>query len=93
MRGILESTPNLAIREGMAVGLDIGPNDELRGVRTYFGITFRCSAAVVTTGTFMNGKIWVGKMSMPAGRCGASPCRGPSLSSLIRLSQLHLLIC
>jgi tRNA U34 5-carboxymethylaminomethyl modifying enzyme MnmG/GidA len=55
----------------MAVGLDIGPNEELRGVTTYFGITFRCRAAVLTTGTFMNGLIWVGRQSMPAGRCVA----------------------
>eukprot|EP00983_Pelagomonas_calceolata_P099086 1158421-Pelagomonas_calceolata.AAC.5 len=52
----------------MAVGLEIGPNDEVRGVRTYFGMTFRCRAAVLTTGTFMNGVIWVGRQSMPAGR-------------------------
>lgn len=42
---------------------------QVRGVRTFFGITFRCRAAVVTTGTFMNGRIWVGRQSMPAGRC------------------------
>jgi tRNA uridine 5-carboxymethylaminomethyl modification enzyme len=54
--------------QGMAVSLDIGPNDEVRGVSTYFGITFRCKAAVLTTGTFMNGRIWVGRQSMSAGR-------------------------
>ena len=65
---ILERTPNLDIREGMAVGLELGPNEEVAGVRTYFGITFACRAAVLTTGTFMNGRIWVGRTSMPAGR-------------------------
>lgn len=68
MRRILEETPNLFLREGMAVGLDLGPNDEVQGVRTFFGLSFRCRAAVVTTGTFMNGRIWVGRQSMPAGR-------------------------
>ena len=52
----------------MAVDLDIGPNDEVRGVRTFFGISFKCKAAVLTTGTFMNGTIWVGRQSMSAGR-------------------------
>ena len=52
----------------MAVGLELGPNEEVAGVRTYFGITFACRAAVLTTGTFMNGRIWVGRTSMPAGR-------------------------
>lgn len=70
MRGILESTPNLALREGMAVDLELGPNDEVTGVKTLFGLTFKCRAAVLTTGTFMNGRIWVGRASMPAGRQG-----------------------
>ena len=52
----------------MAVDVDIGPNDEVRGVKTYFGINFKCKAAVLTTGTFMNGTIWVGRQSMSAGR-------------------------
>lgn len=73
MRNLLEATPNLEIREGMAVDLDLDGNGEVQGVRTFFGITFRCRAAVITTGTFMNGRIWIGKQSMPAGRC--APCR------------------
>lgn len=68
MRKILEEAPNLALREGMAVDIDLGPNDEVTGVRTFFGLTFRCRAAVLTTGTFMNGRIWVGRASLPAGR-------------------------
>lgn len=68
MRSLLESTPNLALREAMVVDLDLDSNNEVRGVKTFFGITFRCRAAVITTGTFMNGRIWIGKQSMPAGR-------------------------
>ena len=37
-------------------------------MKTFFGITFQCKAVVLTTGTFMNGRIWVGRTSMPAGR-------------------------
>jgi tRNA uridine 5-carboxymethylaminomethyl modification enzyme len=40
MRRVLEATPNLFIREAMVTGLDIGPNDEVRGVNTYFGMNF-----------------------------------------------------
>lgn len=68
MRTVLESTPGLYLREGMVVSIEVGPNDEVTGVTTYFGITFRCRAAVLTTGTFMNGIIWVGRKSMAAGR-------------------------
>ncbi len=69
MRRVLEAAPNLAIREGMAVGLALDAGGRVAGVRTFFGLTFRCRAAVLTTGTFMNGRIWVGRASMPAGRC------------------------
>lgn len=68
MRRVLEQTPNLALREGMAIDVELGPNDEVTGVRTFFGLTFKCKAAVLTTGTFMNGTIWVGRQSLPAGR-------------------------
>lgn len=70
MRGVLETTPNLHIREGMAVGVEVNSNDEITGVKTFFGITFRAAAVVLTTGTFMNGTIWVGRQSMSAGRSG-----------------------
>ncbi len=53
MRTVLEDTPNLSLREGMVTSLVLGPNDEVQGVRTFFGVTFRCAAAVLTTGTFM----------------------------------------
>lgn len=69
MRNILEDTPNLELREGQAVDVMLGRNDEVTGVRTFNEMTFRCKAAVLTTGTFMNGRIWVGRQSQPAGRC------------------------
>jgi len=76
MRRVLEATPNLDIREGMVVGLEVGANDEVTGVRTYWGLVFRAPAVVLTTGTFMNGRIWVGRASMPAGRAGEAPSTG-----------------
>ncbi|KAL4435596.1 hypothetical protein ABPG77_002559 [Micractinium sp. CCAP 211/92] len=76
MRRVLETTPNLSIREGMVTSVEVGANDEVTGVTTYFGITFRCRAAVLTTGTFMNGQIWVGRKSMAAGRAGEAPSTG-----------------
>ncbi|KAJ9526553.1 hypothetical protein QJQ45_017679, partial [Haematococcus lacustris] len=48
----------------------------VQGVTTYFGITFRCRAAVLTTGTFMNGRIWVGRHSLSAGRSGEAASTG-----------------
>eukprot|EP00873_Tetraselmis_striata_P040718 jgi/Tetstr1/460982/TSEL_006134.t1 len=76
MRTVLENTPNLSIREAMVTGLELDANDEVTGVSTFWGMTFRAPAVVVTTGTFMNGVIWVGRKSLPAGRAGEAPSVG-----------------
>jgi tRNA uridine 5-carboxymethylaminomethyl modification enzyme len=70
MKGIVENQENLTIREGMVTDLVLGKNDEIIGVETYFGVAFACKAVILTTGTFLGGRIWVGNKSMEAGRAG-----------------------
>ncbi|MEB3148255.1 MAG: tRNA uridine-5-carboxymethylaminomethyl(34) synthesis enzyme MnmG [Sphaerospermopsis sp.] len=70
MKGIVENQENLTIREGMVTDLILGKNDEIIGVETYFGVAFECKAVILTTGTFLGGRIWVGNKSMEAGRAG-----------------------
>jgi tRNA uridine 5-carboxymethylaminomethyl modification enzyme len=55
----------------------IGKNDNVEGIHTFFAMVFYAPYVVLTTGTFMSGKFWVGRTSMPAGRAGesASPHR------------------
>ncbi|XP_044509778.1 tRNA uridine 5-carboxymethylaminomethyl modification enzyme MnmG-like isoform X1 [Mangifera indica] len=76
MKNIVESTANLSIREAMVTDLLLGRNDNVEGVSTFFGMNFYASSVVLTTGTFMSGKIWVGRTSMPAGRAGESASHG-----------------
>ncbi|RMD68313.1 tRNA uridine-5-carboxymethylaminomethyl(34) synthesis enzyme MnmG [Cyanobacterium aponinum AL20118] len=70
MKNIVENEPNLSLREGMVTDLVLGKNDEVIGVQTYFGTCFKTKAVVLTTGTFLGGKIWIGGKSMDAGRAG-----------------------
>ncbi|MBA0557266.1 hypothetical protein Golax_011379 [Gossypium laxum] len=70
------STPNLSIREAMVTDILLGKNDNVEGVCTFFGMNFYAPAVILTTGTFMSGKIWVGRTSMPAGRAGESASHG-----------------
>lgn len=70
MKNIVENEPNLSLREGMVTDLVLGKNDEVIGVQTYFGTCFKTKAVVLTTGTFLGGKIWIGGKSMSAGRAG-----------------------
>ncbi|XP_062147998.1 uncharacterized protein LOC133856949 isoform X2 [Alnus glutinosa] len=76
MRNIVESTPNLSIREAMVTDILLGKNDNVEGVCTFFGMKFYAPSVILTTGTFMSGKIWVGRTSMPAGRAGESASHG-----------------
>jgi tRNA uridine 5-carboxymethylaminomethyl modification enzyme len=76
MKTIVENQENLVIREGMVTDLILGPNDEVIGVQTYFGVAFRCKAVILTTGTFLDGTIWIGDRSMAAGRAGEFAATG-----------------
>lgn len=60
----------------MVTEILVGKNDNVEGVRTFFGVNFYAPSVILTTGTFMSGKIWVGKASMPAGRAGESASYG-----------------
>ena len=70
MKNIVENQENLSIREAMVTDLVLGKNDEVIGVETYFGTGFAAKAVILTTGTFLGGRIWVGNKSMEAGRAG-----------------------
>ncbi len=91
MLKILQNTPNLKIREAMVTGLAIEnyPNEIekntpeiqdrigiIKGVKTYFGSVFHAKAVVLTTGTFLGGRIWIGNQSMSAGRAGEQASEG-----------------
>ena len=91
MLKILQNTPNLKIREAMVTGLEIEhyPNQIdkktpeiqerigfIKGIKTYFGSVFHAKAVVLTTGTFLGGRIWIGNQSMSAGRAGEQASEG-----------------
>ncbi|MFN9954389.1 MAG: FAD-dependent oxidoreductase, partial [bacterium] len=78
----------LALREAMVTGLEVeldadpavappaGAIGRVLGVRTYFGSVYAAQAVVLTTGTFLGGRIWVGHQSMAAGRAGEQAAEG-----------------
>ncbi len=82
MKRVLENTPNLTVRQGMVTDLYLDAQEAVEGVGTYFGVDIRCRSVVLTTGTFLQGKIWIGRKSMDAGRAGEFPAIGLS-------QQLH----
>ena len=72
-RSLLERHENLEFFQGM-VGSLIMEGSRVAGVRTENGFEFRARAVVLTAGTFLRGKIHVGKAAgVPAGRAGDPP--------------------
>ena len=69
MRLIIEATPNLNIIE-TTVSEIWTENSKLRGIITSDGSKVVSQAVIITTGTFLNGTIHIGKNSFPGGRKG-----------------------
>ncbi len=79
MLQLLQHTPNLALREAMVTGLETtgeGNQQRISGIRTYFGSVYGAEAVILTAGTFLGGRIWVGHQSMAAGRAGEQAAEG-----------------
>ncbi|MFP3953500.1 MAG: tRNA uridine-5-carboxymethylaminomethyl(34) synthesis enzyme MnmG [Candidatus Acetothermia bacterium] len=87
MKRVLETEDNLRLHEGTAAELMV-EGGTITGVRTREGVLFRSSAAVLTTGTFLNGRVYLGDLSYPAGRTGEPPAE--SLSESIRENGINL---
>ena len=69
MRQVLENQPNLRLKQAMVDQILIADSG-IVGIRTNFGMEYRTRALVLTTGTFLQGKIFVGRNSFAAGRSG-----------------------
>lgn len=85
IRCALENQPNLLIFQQAADDLLI-EKDQVSGVVTQTGLTFAARAIVLTTGTFLNGKIHIGMENYSAGRAGDTP----SIQLAQRLRELPL---
>ncbi len=83
MRNIIEKEPNLSIKQCNASEL-IVKEGRVAGIIDEVGLEYQAGAVVLTTGTSLNGRIFIGLQSFPAGRLGEMPALGLS-ESLIRL--------
>jgi tRNA uridine 5-carboxymethylaminomethyl modification enzyme len=81
MRRVLENTDNLELIYEEVDELII-ENAEVKGIRTGSGMELQSATVVITTGTFLNGRIHIGLKSSPAGRMGEKPSTKLSQSFL-----------
>ena len=85
MKRVVESTRGLTLRQASIERVWV-ERGRIKGVQTDFGETLVGRAVVLTTGTFLQGRIHIGKRSYSGGRFGDPGIQGLSLS----LAQLGL---
>jgi tRNA uridine 5-carboxymethylaminomethyl modification enzyme len=74
VRAALEREPNVSWIIGRA-GRVLFDGDRVIGLALESGDVYRCRALVITTGTFLNGLVHVGRDQRPSGRAGEPPSR------------------
>ncbi|MBO8430865.1 tRNA uridine-5-carboxymethylaminomethyl(34) synthesis enzyme MnmG [Spirochaetes bacterium] len=83
LRNILESNDNIFLRQACITDL-IAKDGRITGAVDEFGIEYSARAIILTTGTSLNGRIFVGLKSYSAGRLGEVAATGLS-ESLMKL--------
>ncbi len=83
MKYTLEAQPNLTLRQGTVNGLLVAPAPGRDGRQVIQGVLsgarrFLARAVILTTGTFINGRLIVGDRTTPGGRAGEAPALGLS---------------
>lgn len=72
MKLLLEETPQIDILQAEVTNFLLG-NDRICGIENQFGDRILCRSIVLTTGTFLNGKLHYGLKNFPGGRAGDFP--------------------
>ena len=74
-RKILETNCKLDIYADFAVSF-LFENSKICGVRTNTGAIFKSQAVILTTGTFLNGRLFIGRTTFEGGRIGELSSHG-----------------
>ena len=77
MRNILETTPNIWLKQCCITELRT-KDGRITGAMDEYGIEYQCNAVVLTTGTSLEGKLWIGLNSYDGGRLGERGAYGLS---------------
>lgn len=75
MKKMLENTPNLFIKQAEVTSVDV-ENGRVTAVRTKLGAIHPVKASIITTGTYLNGKIHIGELSYSSGPDNLLPSSG-----------------
>lgn len=79
VRNLIESEPNIFLKQCTATELMV-ENGKVQGIKDEFGLEYYAPSVILTTGTSLEAKIWVGLQSAPFGRLGETSAKGLSAS-------------
>ncbi len=72
---IIESIDNIHLWQDTVVEV-VAKNDQVKSVITGLGIEIQTNTCIITSGTFLNGRIFIGKKSFESGRLGEKASKG-----------------
>ena len=87
MRNVIEGNENIYLRQACITDLIVN-DGQITGAVDEYGIEYSVRAAILTTGTSLDGRIWIGLQSYSAGRLGEKAAYG--LSDSLRKLGLEL---
>ena len=87
MRNVIEGNENIYLRQACITDLLV-KDGQVTGAIDEYGIEYSVRAAILTTGTSLDGRIWIGLQSYSAGRLGEKAAYG--LSDSLRKLGLEL---
>ncbi len=89
MKNTLENQENLYIKQSEIVELLTDEENRVTGVKTHIGAIYRCRAVILTTGTYLKGRIILGDVSYSGGPDGLFPAN--RLSDSLREKGIELM--
>ena len=84
MKEKVETTPRLLLRQGEVTAVEVDENGRVAAVTTAMGGRYRVRAAIIATGTYLGGRVFIGEFSQQSGPDGTHPALALS-DSLRRL--------
>ncbi len=81
MRNVVQNEKNIYLKQ-CCISQLLTKDDKIIGAIDEYGIQYSAPVVILTTGTSLEAKIWVGLNSYPAGRLGEMPAKGLSKSLL-----------
>jgi len=79
MKGVLENQPNLDLKQVLVESIEVS-GEKVCAVVGSTGAVFKCKAVVVTTGTYLRGRIIIGDLFFSGGPNGQFPSMGLAAS-------------